>query len=89
MGDGCFIGPLQRTRQLGSRRVEFFLLKFYCDWTMHPDIDRSPTGASILADAHNIIADHLQKQDNATLKAELNAALSLDTVRNQLNELLA
>lgn len=56
---------------------------------MHPDIDRSPAGASILADAHNIIADHLQKKDNATLMADLTAALSLNTVRDQLNNLLA
>ena len=42
-----------------SDRQQFSLLKFYCDWTMHPDIDRSETGASILADTHNIIADLL------------------------------
>ena len=69
-------------------REQFSLLKFYCDWTMHPDIDRSDTGASILADAHNIIADHLQKKDNSTLVADLTAALSLSTVRTQLNNLL-
>jgi hypothetical protein len=69
-------------------RKQFALLKFYCDWTMHPDIDRSDTGASILADAHNIIADHLQKKDNSTLVADLTAALSLSTVRTQLNNLL-
>ncbi len=70
-------------------RKHFSLLKFYCDWTMHPDIDRSPAGASILADAHNIIADHLGKKDNTTLVADLTAALSLNTVREQLNDLFA
>jgi hypothetical protein len=69
-------------------RKQFALLKFYCDWTMHPNIDRSDAGASILADAHNIIADHLQKTDNSTFAADLTAALSLSTVRTQLNNLL-
>jgi hypothetical protein len=71
-----------------SDRKQFSLLKFYCDWTMHPGIDRSESGASILANAHNIIADHLQKQDNSTFAADLTAALSLNTVRTQLNNLL-
>jgi len=69
-------------------RKQYALLKFYCDWTMHPDIDRSDAGASILADAHNIIADHLQKKDNSTFAADLSAALSLNIVRIQLNNLL-
>jgi hypothetical protein len=70
-------------------RKQFSLLKFYCDWTMHRDIGHSVAGASILADAHNIIADPLQKKDNTTLMADLTAALSLNMVRDQLNNLLA
>jgi len=74
-----------------TRRIErdrSGLLKFYCDWTMHPDIDRSGAGAHVLADVHSIIADHLHKKDNATLAAELTAALSLEKARVQFNELI-
>ena len=82
------------TRKLIERvptadRSRFSLLKFYCDWTLHSDIDRSEAGAAVLGRLHEILVDHLKKSDNAMLVAELTTALSLSDVRIQLNELLA
>ena len=69
-------------------RQNYTLLKFYCDWTLHREIDRSVEGAQILAHVHSIIIDHLRKQDNSAFAAELTDALSLERVREQINTLL-
>ncbi len=69
-------------------RMNYSLLKLYCDWTMHPDIDRSNAGAEILATAHQIIADHLTRSNNAGFASDMTSALSLSTVRMQFNSLL-
>jgi hypothetical protein len=70
-------------------RATYALLNFYCDWTLHSEINRSERGAKILAHLHDIIADHLKNTDNARLIAGLSGALSLGEVRNELNGLIA
>ena len=72
----------------GTRKA-YALLNFYCDWTLHSEINRSEPGAKILARLSEIIADHLKKTDNSTLIADLSRALSLSGVRNELNGLIA
>jgi hypothetical protein len=67
----------------------YALLNFYCDWTLHSEINRSEAGGRILARLHDIIADNLKNTDNARLIAELSGALSLGDVRNELNGLIA
>lgn len=57
-------------------RPKYALLKFYCDWTLHSEIDRSETGAEILAKIHHIFANHLKKTDNSTFSADLSYALA-------------
>jgi hypothetical protein len=72
-----------------AARGTYSLLNFYCDWTLHSEIDRSEAGAKILARLHEIIADHLKKADNSTLITDLSRALSLSEVRGELNSLIA
>jgi hypothetical protein len=67
---------------------KYALLKFYCDWTVHSKIDRSEAGAEILARLHMVVAEHLKKSDNTNLVRDLSRTLSLDGVRNELNDLL-
>ena len=82
------------TRKLIERvpaaaRPTYALLNFYCDWTLHSEINRSEAGAKILARLHEIVADHLKKTDNSTLMSDLSGALSLGQVRDELNTLIA
>ncbi len=81
------------TRKLIERvpqtdRPQYALLRFYCDWTVHLGIDRSAAGAEILARIHELTADHLQKKDNSSFASDLSAALSLNEVRIELNNLI-
>ena len=76
-------------RVAAADRGAYALLNFYCDWTLHSEIDRSEAGAKILSDLHEIVADHLKKTDNSTLMSDLSAALSLGEVRHELNALIA
>lgn len=71
-----------------QNRSNFALLKFYCDWTMHSEIDRSKAGAQIIERIHNIIYNHIKKKDNANLLPELGSTLSMNTAREQLNQLV-
>lgn len=71
-----------------QNRSNFSLLKFYCDWTVHSEIDRSEAGAQVLERIHNIIYNHIKKKDDTNLLPELGAALSMSTVREQLNQLV-
>ena len=68
-----------------AERSDYSLLKFYCDWTLHTEIDRSKEGESILAQIHNI----LKKTDNTTIETDLTNALSLDTARDQINKIIS
>ena len=68
---------------------QFALLKFYCDWTVHSQIDRSAEGALVIEKLHSIVNAHMERRrDNATIVADLTAALSLDKIHAQLNDLL-
>lgn len=69
-------------------RSNFSLLKFYCDWIVHSEIDRSEAGAQIIERIHNIIYNHIKKKDDTNLLPELGDALSMSTVREQLNQLV-
>lgn len=72
-----------------NERKEYGLLRFYCDWTMHSEIDRSKEGALILFMVHNTIHSYLKKKDNTGLINDLIAILSLEALRIQLNGLIA
>ena len=67
---------------------QFALLKFYCDWTAHSKIDRSAEGALVVERLHSIVNAHMKRRDNSTMVADLTAALSLDKIHDQLNDLL-
>jgi hypothetical protein len=68
---------------------QFALLKFYCDWTVHSQIDRSAEGALVIEKLHSIVNAHMERRrDNATIPADLSAALSLNAIHTQLNDLL-
>lgn len=77
------IEQLQPTQKSG-----FSLLRFYCDWTLHSKIDRSAEGALILEKLHGLIIQHRNNPDLDQVVRELSAALSFDTVMNQINSLL-
>jgi hypothetical protein len=70
-------------------RVNYALLNFYCDWTLHSEIDRSEAGGKILARLHEIVAEHLKKADNSSLITDLSAALSLGQLRGEFNNLIS
>ncbi len=87
---------------LGGQKERFALLRFYCDWIVHSEIDRSAEGA-LIVEKLNSIVDYLGKYraleataangtvalcDLAPIRDDLNAALSLDQVRDQLNDLI-
>jgi len=75
-------------RLRGSDKRNFALLKFYCDWVLHSEIDKSSEGAMIIERVHAIINDHMRRNDSGQIPADLTAALSLNEVRSQLNNLL-
>lgn len=75
-------------RSSSNDRTNYALLKFYCDWTLHSQIDRSEEGALVLARIHNIIHTHLRKSNNSDMANDITAALSLEKVREQLNRLI-
>jgi len=70
-------------------RVNYSLLKFYSDWTLHSEIDRSREGALVVARIHTVILDHLKRTDNSNMADDLTAALSLNETREQLNALIS
>lgn len=72
-----------------AERTSYALLKFYCDWTLHAEIDKSTEGAKILAGIHDVLGLHLKKADNKELLDDLANILSLEVVRQELNALLA
>lgn len=68
---------------------QFALLKFYCDWTAHSKLNRSAEGALVVEKLHTIVNAHMERRrDNATIAADLTAALSLNKLHTQLNDLL-
>lgn len=67
---------------------KYKLLKFYCDWTMHVEIDRSKEGAQVLARINEIIVLHMKLNDNSSFSDDITKALSLDQVREELNNLI-
>lgn len=69
-------------------RPNYAVLKFYCDWTLHSEIDRSEVGALVLSRIHKIILDNLRKTDNSGMAHDLTNALSLNEARTQLNTLI-
>lgn len=69
-------------------RTHYSLVRFYCDWTVHHEIDRSGEGAQLLGVLHRILEKHLQSGDNAGYARDLTTALSLETARRQFNALL-
>ena len=71
-----------------SERAKFYLLNFYCDWTLHSAIDRSQGGAEILLKMHGILHDHLQRTDNSSFGHDVSAAMSLTVARDQAIALL-
>lgn len=69
--------------------INYALLKFYCDWTMHSQIDKSKEGALIISRIHDTILDHLSRKDNTDMADDLSRVLSLEELRNQLNNLIS
>lgn len=69
-------------------KTQYALLRFYCDWTVHSEIDRSKEGELLLSRIHNIILKHLKISDNSSLVSELTEALSFETLREQINALV-
>jgi len=68
---------------------KFELLKFFCDWTVHPWLDRSEQAALMIERANRILADHLSKGlDSERFVKELKRALSLTEARNELGKLI-
>jgi len=76
-------------RQSENDRVNYAILKFYCDWTLHSSIEHSEEGALLLSRIHSIILTHLKKTDNSSFAVDLTATLSLENVRNQLNQVIS
>ncbi len=71
-----------------AERSQYALLGFYCDWSLHRQIDRSPEGAEILGRVHTLVVSHLRKTDNSGFAADVTTALSFSETRNQFNALL-
>ncbi len=72
-----------------SDRARLTLLKFYSDWTLHPELDRSHEAGSLLEKAHHILRRHLMdSSNNARFSDDVTAAFSLDELKNQFNYLL-
>jgi len=70
-------------------RNKYSLLNFYCNWTMHTEIDESEEGALVLARIHRIILDQLKKSDNSSMADDITAALSFEQLRTELNALIS
>jgi len=68
---------------------KYALIKFYCDWTLHSEIDRSKAGAKIIMKVHDIIIDHLKKKDNSAFARDITNAFSLEDARRELNALVS
>lgn len=75
-------------KQPQNNKVHYALLKFYCDWTLHPGIEHSEEGALLLSRMHDTILIHFKKTNNSSFAKDLTTTLSLENVRNQLNELI-
>jgi len=75
-------------RQPETDRANYALLKFYCDWTLHSEIEHSKEGALLLSRIHSMILTHLKKTDNSSFASDLTTTLSLENLRNQLNNII-
>jgi len=71
-----------------ERQTDFSFLRFYCNWTAHPEIDQSAEGAMIVEKMNALISGHMKRDNASEIPDELTAALSLDETRIQLQELI-
>jgi hypothetical protein len=69
---------------------KFTLLRFYCDWTVHPQLDRSPQAAQMIEKANVILAEHRKYGlDAEKFERQVVAAFSLNQARSQLARLIS
>lgn len=65
-----------------DKETKYKLISFYCNWSMHVDLDRNQI---VLSDIESIIAD---KFNDRNLPSLLTRALGLDAIPDQINKLV-
>lgn len=71
-----------------NERGKYFILRFFCDWTLHIKIERSIAGMEILNRLNEILVEAKKEQDNNVIKTKIFEAVSFDGLRNEMSELL-
>lgn len=70
-----------------KERQKFSLLNFYCDWTLHPSITRSPSGLEMLKKIQETIIAN-GSGDPLLLSGKVTSILSFYTLRKELETFL-
>jgi hypothetical protein len=68
-----------------KEREKYRLLKFYCTWTLHVDMDRNEECILKIKEISKLMYDN---KANSNLRAILTTALSLNSIPQQINDLI-
>lgn len=88
--DSRVVHLVVRTRKLIEARglkKKFPLINFFCNWVVHPKIDRSPEGWWILKQITDILIQNAQSEDMRTIIEGVSNTLAPKRLRNEFIEL--
>ena len=71
-----------------NERRKYFILRFFCDWTLHIKIERSIAGIEILNRLNEILVEVKDATDNNVIITKIFEAVSFGSLCNEMSNLL-